>query len=339
MVLLSIIIPVYKTEKYLRECVDSVLREAPQNSEIILVDDGSPDNCPQICDEYAKKDERVKVIHQQNKGLSGARNAAMKIVQGEKLFFLDSDDFVGEGYFSALLNKSADLVIGNYRAFYDNGTVDILGEPHKEKYESLKEYLEDFHYHFATLLNFAWGKIYDSRIIKQFDLRFLEGVSMVEDVLFNLEYYRHCSSIVMCKEAQLQYRQVQGSLSRKMSLQVFDWYVQSYGQIKKLLVENDAFSKENEAHFYSHFIGNAIECIVGILPYGKQVYQKKYQEIINNDITQTAIEYYKPTKTKGIVKGIKLKSVKILEKQVKKYVFKLKIKRFLRGLYGSLFKS
>ena len=329
---LSIIIPVYKTEKYLRECVDSVLREAPQNSEIILVDDGSPDNCPQICDEYAEKDERVKVIHQQNKGLSGARNAAMKIVQGEKLFFLDSDDFVGEGYFSALLNKSADLVIGNYRAFYDNGTVDILGEPHKEKYESLKEYLEDFHYHFATLLNFAWGKIYDSSIIKQFDLRFLEGVSMVEDVLFNLEYYRHCSSIVMCKEAQVQYRQVQGSLSRKMSLQVFDWYVQSYGQIKKLLVENDAFSKENEAHFYSHFIGNAIECVIGYWNQSDEDRRERYLAICQNELLQAALPYHQGKRTKGIIKALKKQNVHQLEKSVKSYLFWANIRKKIRSI-------
>ena len=328
---LSIIIPVYKTEKYLRECVDSVLREAPQNSEIILVDDGSPDNCPQICDEYAEKDERVKVIHQQNKGLSGARNAAMKIVQGEKLFFLDSDDFVGEGYFSALLNKSADLVIGNYRAFYDNGTVDILGEPHKEKYESLKEYLEDFHYHFATLFNFAWGKIYDSSIIKQFDLRFLEGVSMVEDVLFNLEYYRHCSSIVMCKGAQLQYRQVQGSLSRKMSLQVFDWYVQSYGQIKKLLVENNAFSKENEIQFYSHFIGNAIECVIGYWNQSDEDRRDRYLAICQNELLQTALPYHQGKRTKGIIKALKKQNVHQLEKSVKRYLFWANIRKKIRS--------
>lgn len=329
---LSIIIPVYKTEKYLRECMDSVLQEAPQNSEIILVDDGSPDNSPQICDEYAEKDERVKVIHQENKGLSGARNAAMKIAQGKKFFFLDSDDFVSTGYFTKLLVGDADLLIGNYCAFYDNGTDDILGEPHKEKYKSLNEYLEDFHYHFATLFNFAWGKIYDSRIIKQFDLRFLEGVSMVEDVLFNLEYYRHCSSIVMCKEAQLQYRQVQGSLSRKMSLQVFDWYVQSYGQIKKLLVENDAFSKENEVHFYSHFIGNAIECIIGYWNQSDEARRDRYLAICQNELLQTALPYHQGKRTQGIMRALKKKDVNKLEKSVKSYLFWANIRRKIRSL-------
>lgn len=329
---LSIIIPVYKTEKYLRECVDSVLREAPQNSEIILVDDDSPDNCPQICDEYAEKDSRVQVIHQQNKGLSGARNAAMEIAQGEKLFFIDSDDYIPEGYFSKLLNVHADLVIGNYCAFYENGIADIVGEPRQENYTNLKEYLIDFQFHFATLFNFAWGKLYDHAIVKQFNLRFLEGVSMVEDVLFNLEYYRHCSSIVMSKNAQLQYRQVQGSLSRKMSLQVFDWYVQSYNQIKKLLIENDAFTKENEEHFYSHFIGNTIECVIGYWNQSDEVRRDRYLAICQNELLQTALPYHQGKRIKGIIKALKKKDVNKLEKSVKSYLFWANIRRKIRSL-------
>lgn len=90
---ISIIIPVYKVEPYLRQCVDSVLSQTYTNFEIILVDDGSPDNCPVICDEYAAKDSRVKVIHKENGGLSDARNAGIKVAKGEYLFFLDSDDF------------------------------------------------------------------------------------------------------------------------------------------------------------------------------------------------------------------------------------------------------
>ena len=82
-VMISIIVPIYNVEQYLKACVDSILLQTYRNMEIILVDDGSPDNCPQICDEYAKKDERIRVIHQQNKGLSGARNTGIENAQGE----------------------------------------------------------------------------------------------------------------------------------------------------------------------------------------------------------------------------------------------------------------
>ena len=329
---LSIIIPVYKTEKYIHECVDSVLREAPENSEIILVDDGSPDNCPRICDEYAEKDARVRVIHQSNKGLSGARNAALNIAEGEKIFFIDSDDFLPEEYFSVLLSEKADLVIGNYKAFYDNGTADIIGCPNLKKYESISAYLKDFHCHFATLFNFAWGKIYDGNIIKQFNLRFEDGVSMVEDVLFNLEYYKHCSSIVMCREIQLQYRQIQGSLSKKLSLQVFDWYVHSYSRIKMLLVEYDSFTKENEIHFYSHFVGNALECILGYWNQPNEIRREKYEEIFNNELLQDALPYHRGKRTKGIVKALQQKNVRRLEKSIKHHLFWANVRKKIRRL-------
>ena len=89
----SVIIPIYKVEQYLRQCVDSVLAQTYTDVEIILVDDGSPDSCPAICDEYAKKDSRIKVIHKPNGGLSDARNAGLDMAQGEYVLFLDSDDW------------------------------------------------------------------------------------------------------------------------------------------------------------------------------------------------------------------------------------------------------
>ena len=90
----SVVIPVYKVEQYLRRCVDSVLAQTLSDLEIILVDDGSPDHCPEICDEYASKHENIRVIHKPNGGLASARNAGMKVATGQYLFFLDSDDWL-----------------------------------------------------------------------------------------------------------------------------------------------------------------------------------------------------------------------------------------------------
>lgn len=101
--LISVIIPVYRVEKYLDECVRSVVDQTYTNLEIILVDDGSPDNCPQMCDEWAKKDKRIKVIHKENGGASTARNAALDIAKGEYIGFVDSDDFIEKGMYEALL--------------------------------------------------------------------------------------------------------------------------------------------------------------------------------------------------------------------------------------------
>lgn len=105
--LISVIVPVYKTEKYIKQCVDSILNQTYKNLEIILVDDGSPDSCPEICDEYAKQDDRVVVIHQNNTGLSGARNSALDICKGDYISFVDSDDWIETNAYEVLADKLA----------------------------------------------------------------------------------------------------------------------------------------------------------------------------------------------------------------------------------------
>lgn len=119
--LISIIVPIYKVERYLNACVDSILNQTYSNLEIILVDDGSPDKCPEICDEYAKHDDRIKVIHQENGGLSAARNSGIAAAHGEFLTFIDSDDFVAENYVKLLYNGmfrfDADISIATFCTF------------------------------------------------------------------------------------------------------------------------------------------------------------------------------------------------------------------------------
>ena len=100
--LVSIIVPIYKVEKYLKQCLDSILNQTYENIEIILVDDGSPDNCGKICDEYASNDKRIRVIHKENGGLSSARNAGLDVATGEYISFIDSDDYVSENFIKRL---------------------------------------------------------------------------------------------------------------------------------------------------------------------------------------------------------------------------------------------
>lgn len=103
---ISIIVPVYNVEKYLEQCIDSILTQTFEDFELILVDDGSPDKCPEICDEYAQKDDRVRVIHKENGGVSSARNAGMKLACGEYILFCDSDDYVSPLWCELMLNAA-----------------------------------------------------------------------------------------------------------------------------------------------------------------------------------------------------------------------------------------
>ena len=104
--LISVIVPIYNVEKYLARCVDSIVNQTYKNLEIILVDDGSPDRCPQMCDDYAEKDSRIKVVHKKNGGLSDARNAGMAVATGEYISFIDSDDWIDLETYDLVLEKN-----------------------------------------------------------------------------------------------------------------------------------------------------------------------------------------------------------------------------------------
>ncbi|MBR3071813.1 glycosyltransferase family 2 protein [Fibrobacter sp.] len=160
--LISIIIPIYKVEPYLRRCLNSIVNQTYTNLEIILVDDGSPDSCPQICDEYAVKDNRIIVIHKRNGGLSDARNAGLNICKGEYISFVDSDDWVDEKYIEILLElaikENADIAIGE-----NIQTNDICNKPNnisKIQIYSSKEALYHLFSQDHIAFTISCGKLY-----------------------------------------------------------------------------------------------------------------------------------------------------------------------------------
>ncbi len=136
---ISIILPIYKVEKYLPACVDSILEQTFTDFELIMVDDGSPDRCEAICEDYAKKDERIRVIWQENQGLSGARNTGLDAAVGKYITFVDSDDVVNiyylEELLQALIGNKADVSVCNYLAFHDGEVYDYKVLPPKMNME------------------------------------------------------------------------------------------------------------------------------------------------------------------------------------------------------------
>lgn len=121
---ISIIVPIYNVEKYIKECIDSILRQSFYDYELILVDDGSTDSCPQICDAFAKQDKKIKVIHKPNEGLVSAWKKGLEFVKGEFVCFIDGDDFIDDDYLQTLINAlqvDVDLVCMNCRRYFPNG--------------------------------------------------------------------------------------------------------------------------------------------------------------------------------------------------------------------------
>lgn len=167
--LISVIVPVYKVEKYIHKCIESIINQTYDNLEIILIDDGSPDNCPKICDEYALRDNRIKVIHQENKGLSSARNKGIELAKGEYIGFVDSDDFVEPSMFqdlyNAIVKNNADISICNFYVINNKSKEKIIknGLKNKQYYkiEALREILLD-----NEIQSYAWNKLYKRELFK-----------------------------------------------------------------------------------------------------------------------------------------------------------------------------
>ena len=173
--LISVIIPVYKVEKYLCRCVDSVLEQTYTNMEIILVDDGSPDNCPVMCDEYARQDSRVKVIHQENAGLSGARNAGIDMAQGQWLAFVDSDDYLAadflERLYQACVDTGSSLSVCRWE-YVCGETIPEHGTGETRVYTG-REMLANLYVPDGAYFVVAWNKLYRKELFE--DIRYPLG--------------------------------------------------------------------------------------------------------------------------------------------------------------------
>lgn len=165
--LISVIVPIYNVEKYLDRCVDSVINQTYKNLEIILVDDGSTDNCPKMCDDYAKKDSRIKVVHKKNGGLSDARNAGMKVATGEYVSFIDSDDYISLDFYETLLqtivDNDSDIVECSVVKFYEDNNFDEYSDDLKvTNYDTL--YALDGLINENPFKQHVWNKLYKSSV-------------------------------------------------------------------------------------------------------------------------------------------------------------------------------
>ena len=182
----SIIVPIYKVEDYLPRCVDSILAQSFPDFELILVDDGSPDNCGAICDAYASKDSRIRVIHQKNAKVSAARNAGMDIAQGEWIAMVDPDDWIHKDYLQILLSgarEDTDLVICDCLMTPNDREEDPDYSQTAFQSVSLKD-LSANHYAHSR----AWGRLYRRSVVG--GCRYISGTEPAEDACFNELLYR-----------------------------------------------------------------------------------------------------------------------------------------------------
>lgn len=187
---ISIIVPVYKVEKYLSQCIESILSQTYTNFELLLIDDGSPDFSGRICDEYARKDSRVHVYHKMNSGVSDTRNVGLEKAQGEWILFVDSDDWLSslclETCVNAMMDSQLDLLQFGYQQVDDNGQILFESKDFILK-SPVSAYIKE-----RKMLVTPWGNVFKRSIIVEFNIRFNPKIKLGEDQLFVFEYIAHC---------------------------------------------------------------------------------------------------------------------------------------------------
>ena len=222
--LFSVIVPIYKVEKYLPQCIESVLNQPFKDFELILVDDGSPDNSGLVCDEYAKKDNRIRVIHKKNSGVSDTRNEGLSIANGEFIWFLDSDDYMAEsamGNIANMIQNSPDLdmiTCAHTNVYSDKSKITVF-LPHN--YSNINIDREEFLYALYESNGAywaSWKNIYRNSIIKKNNLKFSKNLICAEDCDFFMNFLRYAEKFTFLNAPIINYRiNREGSVTNVMS--------------------------------------------------------------------------------------------------------------------------
>ena len=213
----SVIVPIFKVEQYLEECLNSLINQSYRNIEIILVDDGSPDSCAEICNRYAATDGRILVIHKENGGLSDARNAGLDKASGEYVLFIDSDDYVADDMVKKLYalaeNNSADIAVCYFQRVYEDGYREAIVEPTKIKeLYNPKDLLKELYTTRNSPIAFvAWNKLYKRSLFMEHDIRYPKG-KYHEDTFITYRLLYHATSVAVVKEPLYFYRIRGGSI-------------------------------------------------------------------------------------------------------------------------------
>ena len=252
----SIIVPVYNAQDYLSKCIDSLLNQNYDDFELILVNDGSKDNSGQICDEYAKADNRIKVIHKENGGVSSARNCGLDKACGKYIMFCDSDDFVKEEFCTPLINLANEdedcLVFAGITELWDDKEKDNLC-PEFPEGESITLKNKEFCDLFVklnlnsqfTLMNMPYNKLFSRSIIEKNQLRFDKNINYNEDFIFNLLYLEKVSAVkIYNKSIYNYYKDAPGSLCKKYVPNMIDIYRIKEDILKRVITDKASNQKD-----------------------------------------------------------------------------------------------
>lgn len=320
----SIIVPIYKVERYLRQCVDTLLDQDFADYEVVLVDDGSPDTCPAICDEYATKDSRIRVVHKPNGGLSDARNAGIAVAKGRYITFVDSDDFW----------RGSDVLSGVRRVIEDNDYPDVVVSDFIKYFEQTDKYLdpsiicaaelnarpkqemlEYLYYDQADLKISAWQKFVKRELLA--DTLFEKGL-LSEDIDWTLKLYPKVRSICVYPKPYYCYRQQrEGSISNSISARSFDNLMYIIDKWSNEVPKLDIPDAEKEIYlgYLAYQLSICMSFYFKLKDYSKADFLKRiksYRYLFSLPHNRKTAKVYKLIRTVGIKKAAILLSCFVL---------------------------
>ena len=303
MELISVIIPVYNQEKYLNKCIDSLLTGTYKNIECIIVDDGSTDNSPELCDEY-KKDDRVVVIHKENGGLSSARKAGFDVCRGQYVTFIDSDDYVDKDYveklYNALKDNDADIcVCGHYRD--DNGTIISNTYPIRDRVidgNVIEEYVlpvigKIYAPGYDNMPGYVWGRLYKKECLSE-KCFISEREVYTEDDIFQMYVSEKAKKIVFIKDKLVYYRDNSQSLTRRYRNGMWNMLKNRHALIETYFEEQGIKNDDRliASAFYaiyvsvtnSYILGNRKDCVKELKTIRKDAFARRTLNKIRTDL-------------------------------------------------------
>ncbi|OZG57216.1 glycosyl transferase family 2 [Bifidobacterium tissieri] len=276
--LISVVVPVYKVERYLDDCLRSIVAQTYRNLEIIVVDDGSPDGCPAICDAWEKKDPRIRVIHKPNGGLSSARNAGLDVIQGDVVGFVDSDDEIEPDMYEHMIktmhDADADVVMCGTRTMNEDGTLaeyDASSAMPSRDF-TMQEAVEGFLYHRDGMTGGIWCRIYDARFFRKdgMGLRFPDGLNS-EDYYMVSRIYPAMRRLAFRPNPFYRYRQRENSISHaKINKHSFD-KITIADLCTKYLYQQGYLDRHALGYFVMQGYYDVLYSIVGLDPDPAQV--------------------------------------------------------------------
>lgn len=319
--IISIIVPVYNCEKYIGRLINSVLIQSYSDFELIILNDGSMDNTKEKIEEF--KDPRISVINKENTGVSDTRNRGLKLAKGKYICFLDSDDYIDQGYFESIINyfdKYPKLELLNF-GFYsetENENLEVMGKDkiiYKEKfYQNKEEIKQDFvELWDNTMLYNIWNKTYLSEVIRENNIVFPK-YNWGEDIEFNRCYLLHATNLYNSTKTFYHYiREREGAVTKNYKENLFDIRKKEYIEFNNYFEKWQIPSKKYIEFSSRRFIERLLGCIENIYC-SDMKFKERFKEIkiiINDELTRQTIKVVKPKskKTKIALIPVKLKSV------------------------------